>query len=276
MMPYERNPYFLGRDDLLIDLRQKLQETKPKQYNHRVAIYGTGGVGKTQIAIEYVYRHEKDYNDIYWVSALDQAALLSGFQEIGEKTGCLAGTMALKPVEVANAVIAWLRLRENWLLIVDNLDDITVADGLLPATQNGGHTLITTRNPNAKNIPAEGLEIPLLNENDSIDLLFIRSDITEAQLSTSRPAATEIVQELGYLALAIENTAAFIRSVNLNLTEFLPIYHKSRKQILLRPSCSKHTYPTLSSLRFCYLSIRSSQNQNTAGKPPNFYSYWCS
>ena len=242
-MPYERNPYFLGRNELLIDLSQKLQETNPKRYNHRVAIYGTGGVGKTQIAIEYVYRHEKHYNDIYWISASDQAALLSGFQDIGEKTGWLAGIAALKPVEVARAVIAWLRLQENWLLIIDNLDDVSVADGLLPATQNGGHTLITTRNPNAKNIPAEGLEIPLLSENDSADLLCIRSDIMEAQLATSRPTANEIVRELGYLALAIENAAAFIRSANLNLIEFLPIYRGSRKQILSRPSGSKHAYP---------------------------------
>jgi hypothetical protein len=98
MIPYDRNPYFLGRDGILSDLRKK-QETKPQwQYNHRVAIYGMGGVGKTQIAIEYVYRHEKDYDDIYWISASDQAALLSGFQEIGEKTGCLfAGTDRSKP-----------------------------------------------------------------------------------------------------------------------------------------------------------------------------------
>jgi len=242
MMPYERNPHFLGRDKLLIDLREKLRETKPKQYNHRVAIYGMGGVGKTQIAIEYVHRHEKDYNDIYWISAADQATLLSGFQEIGEKTRCLAGRTGLSPTEVAKEVIAWLRLQENWLLIVDNLDDVSVADGLLPATENGGHTLITTRNPNAKNIPAEGVEIPLLAKDDAVDLLCIRSEITEDQMSV-RSVANEIVHELGYLALAIENAAAFIRSVDLDPIEFLPIYRKSRKEILLRPSSSKHTYP---------------------------------
>jgi Cdc6-like AAA superfamily ATPase len=86
MMPYDSNPHFLGRDDLLKSLRDKLKETKPKQYNHRVAIYGMGGVGKTQVAIEYVYRHENDYDNVYWISASDQAALLSGFQEVGTRT----------------------------------------------------------------------------------------------------------------------------------------------------------------------------------------------
>jgi Cdc6-like AAA superfamily ATPase len=71
MIPYDRNPYFLGRDGLLRQLRQKLQETNPREYNHRIAIYGMGGVGKTQLAIEYVYRYEKDYDNIYWISAFD-------------------------------------------------------------------------------------------------------------------------------------------------------------------------------------------------------------
>src|SRR5271156_2932700 len=132
MMPYDRHPHFLGRDDLLSLLRQKLQQTNPKEYNHRVAIYGIGGVGKTQVAIEYVYRHERDYNNIYWISASDQAALLSGFQEIAAKTGCLSGvTEGLKPTKVAENVLSWLRLQENWLLVIDNLDDVSVADGLL-------------------------------------------------------------------------------------------------------------------------------------------------
>ena len=89
MRPYKQNPYFLGRDDLLIHLKQKLEETKLKQYNHHVAIFGMGGVGKTQVANEYVYRYEKCYKDIYWISATDESALLSGFAEIGSKTGCL-------------------------------------------------------------------------------------------------------------------------------------------------------------------------------------------
>ena len=244
MMPYDRNPHFLGRDDLLIHLRAKLEETDPKQYNHRIAIYGMGGVGKTQCAIEYVYRHEEDYGDIYWISASDQTALLSGFQEIGTKTGCLPnGIDGLNPTKAAKNVLDWLRLQKNWLLVIDNLDDISVADGFLPAMDKGGHTLITTRNPNAKNIPAEGLQIPVFGRDDAIELLRVRSEITEADVPSFGAVAADIVNELGYLALAIDHAAAFVRSLNLNITEFLPIYRESRKEILSRPSTSKHTYP---------------------------------
>jgi len=120
MIPYDRNPHFVGRDDLLSQLREELQETKPKKYNHRVAIYGMGGVGKTQIAIEYVYRHENDYGDIYWVNASDEAAFLSGFQGIGSKTGCLSiGTDDSQPREMARNVLGWLRQQENWLFMTE-------------------------------------------------------------------------------------------------------------------------------------------------------------
>src|SRR5271168_3630796 len=139
MMPYDRNPQFVGRDDILSLLRQKLEETNPKQYSHRLAIYGMGGVGKTQVAIEYVYQRENDYDDVYWISAADQTTLLSGFQEIGAKTGCLKP--AESPLDAAKAVLVWLRLQKNWLLVIDNLDDVAVANGLLPAMDTG-HTLI--------------------------------------------------------------------------------------------------------------------------------------
>src|ERR1700737_4895147 len=212
MVQYHRNPYFMGRDELLIQLRDKLSESKPKQYNHRIAIYGMGGVGKTQLAIEYVYKYEARYNGIYWINAVDQAALLSGFQEVGTKTGCVPSAADLKPVEVAKAVLSWMQQEESWLLVIDNLDDISVADGYLPQIRKGGHTLITTRNPESWNIPAEGIEIPVLGEDAAIELLCIRSKINDVDRSAERHHVAKIVKELGYLALAIEQASALFRS----------------------------------------------------------------
>jgi tetratricopeptide (TPR) repeat protein len=252
MVSYDQNPHFLGRDRLLLRLRQKLQETNPKQYNHRVAIYGLGGVGKTQIAIEYVYRYKDSYQNIYWISAADQASLLSGFLEIGQITGCLIGRgrTDMQPMEVAKDVLAWLRMQENWLLIIDNLDDVNVGHGLLPGTQKGGHTLITTRNVNTMNIAAESLEIPVFGEDDAVELFRIHSEMTEAELLDSRTVANDIVRELGYLPLAIDHAAAFIRSTAMVITDFLPIYHGSRKELLSRASYDEKIYPNSVAVTF--------------------------
>src|SRR6202022_1814406 len=243
MVQYHRNPYFMGRDELLIQLRDKLSESKPKQYNHRIAIYGMGGVGKTQLAIEYVYKYEARYNGIYWINAVDQAALLSGFQEVGTKTGCVPSAADLKPVEVAKAVLSWMQQEESWLLVIDNLDDISVADGYLPYMKKGGHTLITTRNPESWNIPAEGIEIPVYDRDAAIELLCLRSRIDNIAQSPEWHQAVEIVKELGYLALAIEQASAFIRTSVDGISQFLPLYRKSRKIILDRQFTGNHRYP---------------------------------
>src|SRR5271169_4995184 len=112
-MPYQRNPHFTGRDDLLTLLSEKLRDTSAKKYNHRVAIYGMGGVGKTQLAIEYVHRNKEKYDSIFWISSADQAALLSGFQEIARIIECIPSPDAnLKPAEIAKVVLLWLQNRD--------------------------------------------------------------------------------------------------------------------------------------------------------------------
>ncbi len=62
-LPYDRNRFFTGRDALLEDLHAALQA------RDRVALSGLGGVGKTQVALEYVYLHGADYDAIFWVNA---------------------------------------------------------------------------------------------------------------------------------------------------------------------------------------------------------------
>jgi tetratricopeptide (TPR) repeat protein len=246
MMPYLQNRRFTGREDLLSQLREKLCKENPKEYNHRVAIYGLGGVGKSQIAIEYVYRYKQNYTNIYWVNASDQASLLSGFQKIGTKTKCVENVADLKPTEVAEAVCLWLPQQESWLLIIDNLDDLSVVDNYLPETHKGGHTLITTRNRNAPDILAKGFEVPLLCENEAIDLLCIGSkpDNKVKYSDVERSYAVPVIQELGCLALAIVQASAFIRKCcRGDISEYLPLYQTSRKRILEELPVGQSKYP---------------------------------
>ena len=240
-MPYRRNPHFTGRDELLVLLEKTLQDASPKKYNHRVAIHGMGGVGKTQLAIEYVHRNDAKYDSIFWISAADQAALLSRFQEIACTTGCIDSIdVNLKLGGLAKEVLLWFRKHEGWLLVMDNMDEIDIAIDYLPEIKKGGHTLITTRNPQYWTIPAEGLQIPVFSEEAAIDLLLFRTDAND---SSNRSHAAEIVRELGCLALAIEQAAAFIRSSVDRIDQFIPIYRKSRHRFLGRKLPKSHPYP---------------------------------
>jgi hypothetical protein len=212
-VPYERNPCFTGRQNFLKALRQKLLDSSSSIYSHRVAIYGLGGIGKTQIAIEYAYRYQAEYNQIFWLHAADRAALLSDFSKIAAKLKCLQTDKDTNLEEIGTAVLDWLNDQTNCLIILDNLDDITVVRGLLPMRSPQRHTLITTRYADPKQIQAEGLAVTEMTEEESMQLLSSMSSSKEGTVEVvlSCDQAREIVAELGNLPLAVDQAGAFIR-----------------------------------------------------------------
>jgi hypothetical protein len=161
-----------------------------------------GGVGKTQIAIEYLYRYRDCYKAIYWISGADQQSLFSGFQEIGSIANCLPRVAEMNPTDLAKSVLSWLRLQEDWLIVIDNVDDFSVVDGYLPDLAPPRHTIITTRNPDATRFPAEGIEIPIFDEEDAIALLRIRSNTENSEYPTTESST----QSTSFASLAISHS----------------------------------------------------------------------
>jgi hypothetical protein len=83
----QQNPHFIGRKALLAALRVYLCDEAPLRFTHRVALCGMGGVGKTQLAIEYVVTFCESYSHVFWLSAASESDLVSGFQEISHLVG---------------------------------------------------------------------------------------------------------------------------------------------------------------------------------------------
>lgn len=240
----QRNPHFTGRESLLTNIRAKICDQSPKEFNHRLALYGMGGVGKTQIAIQYVTQFENEYESIAWITASSQEELWAGLEGIALQTGSVNPT-SLQPSEIANRVVSWLYEKDNWLLVLDNVDDIKVIDGYLPRLRpGGGHVLITTRNPNSINIPAEGLEIGVHEPDEAKQLLLQRAHLTQLAISNQKidPEAAEIVKSLGFLALAIDQAASYIREGLKDIFKFRPIYAKKRRYIHDRKSPGNSYY----------------------------------
>ena len=229
LVPYQENPRFIGRMQFLQTLKEKLSAKLSRRFNYRVALYGMGGIGKTQCALGYAYANKTEYDRIYWISAVDQTSLLSGYHKIA-KHARLPGLQSATPVEIADTVLSWLKMEQKWLVVLDNLDDIKVAGRFLPENGPEKHTLITTRDPNANSILAEPLEVPLLDPEDAIDLLSTLSEIDVAPGSEERKQADEIVKELGYLPLAIEQAGAFVKAVG-DFNTYSEEYKKNRQEL---------------------------------------------
>ena len=238
LIPYERNPHFCGRDLLLNTLYQRLLDTRQNEYNHRIALYGLGGIGKTQLAIEYAYRYHPQYSYIFWISAATRAKLLSGYVQIAVEVQCCEQAEKRSPNDVANDVIRWLSITERWLLIIDNLDDIKIVDGFLPHVGGQGHTLITTRNQNCDGIPAEGLEVDVMSAEEALSFLLLRAKM-QAMGESAQHEGQKIVRELGYLPLAIEQAAAYIR-MSQDILGYLKVYEKNQAAVLSwMPDCNR-------------------------------------
>jgi len=230
LVPYQANPRFIGRADFLQTLKEELSVIAPEHHNHRIALYGMGGIGKTQCALGYVYANRNAYDRIYWISAIDRTSLLSGYESIANAAR-LKYLQNDSSMDIANGVLLWLSQPSSWLLVIDNLDDIRVVNGLLPENGFQRHTIITTRNPNAEGIPAKSLEVPLLNADDSIHLLSSLSKITVQPYSPEETHAVRIVQQLGYLPLAIEQAGAYVREVTADFSAFLEAYERNHKKL---------------------------------------------
>src|SRR5579859_7124053 len=78
-VPYRRNPFFTGREEILAHLYTVLRSSRTVALTQPQAISGLGGIGKTQIAIEYAYRYRDQYKAIFWVNASTREALSADF-----------------------------------------------------------------------------------------------------------------------------------------------------------------------------------------------------
>jgi transcriptional regulator with XRE-family HTH domain len=157
-----RNADFTGRDDILRRLHDDLTGDGTAVVLAR-AVYGLGGVGKTQIALEYAHRFKSDYDLIWWIDAEQP-------QEISLALADLASRLGLQISNSAEATAAVLeQLRRNihgrWLLIFDNAEDPEELTPFLPT--GSGHIIITSRN-HAWTRNAEPLELDVFTQAESV------------------------------------------------------------------------------------------------------------
>ena len=164
-----------------------------------------------------------------WLTGMDRASLLSAYRAVGRMAGLSNHWHKLNPDEVALTVLEWLQSCRSWLVVMDNVDDISVVDGLLPEAGISKHIILTTRTHHHYGIPMEGLEVPLLSRVEGVELLMRQVGLENNPEDEIH--ATEIVEQLGFLPLAIEQAAAFIRTTSRDYSSYLKIYNTNRKSL---------------------------------------------
>jgi tetratricopeptide (TPR) repeat protein len=220
-VPHPRNEAFTGREQLLTDLRADLLK-KGKQ-----ALFGLGGVGKTQIAVEYAYRHRDEYTAVLWCFAGTQQSVRGGYAAIAALLD-LPEKESQEQAKVTEAVKSWLEQNTGWLLVLDNADDPAMVKPFLPQGSTG-HLLLTSR---AYSFQKIGLvsprEVNVLSPDEACEFLLRRT----GKGPTEKSEAAALAKEVGYLPLALEQAAAYIAETGASFKNYLAGFKTQRLKVL--------------------------------------------
>ena len=189
--PRLRNRLFIDRPEIS-ELRALLIQ------QGTVALVGQAGVGKTELAIEYVYRHSQDvaeYSPVLWVAA-ETEALASNYAKLSDTLGI--PITSGEPLEIVNQKIrAKIETLSEYLLVFDNAEDPQLLTGYLPRT--GGHIVITSLNPEWSSLAAV-IKVGPFTPNQALEFLLKRTGLTDSmnadtliEITGSNPLLLELV-----------------------------------------------------------------------------------
>jgi hypothetical protein len=105
---------------------------------------GLGGVGKTQLALEYAYRYKEAYRLVWWLRAEEPATLAADYAALADPLQLPQRAAHAQPETIA-AVRQWLEDHDGWLLILDNASEPAAIHPYLPRSQRGP-VIVTSRN----------------------------------------------------------------------------------------------------------------------------------
>ncbi|MCX4793842.1 MULTISPECIES: FxSxx-COOH system tetratricopeptide repeat protein [unclassified Streptomyces] len=221
-----RNLVFTGREELLINLERGLQDGPTAVLPH--ALHGMGGVGKSQLALEYVYRHAAEYEVVCWIPAERPTQIQQAFVELARRLHLPVSSEAITAVP---AVLEALRIGSpygKWLLVFDNAESPAAVQEYFPSAPAGGpvgSVIVTSRNPQWNTL-AHPLEVDVFEREESIQLLRRRNP----DLSTED--ADMLAEVLGDLPLAVEQASAWRAETGMPPAEYLRVFEEKSAELM--------------------------------------------
>ncbi len=273
LVPLPRNPFFTGREEILEALHTQLHVEQVVALTQSYALRGLGGIGKTQIALEYAYRHALEYSAIFWIEAETIEHVMSSLLRIAELLQ-LPERQEADQQRIVAAVQRWFSTHSQWLMIWDNVEDLELLQRLLPPTRQGA-TLITTRHQ-ALGTLARGMDLAPMEREEGMLFVLRRAKVLEPEATSQRMhqlavsmsaeyvAAEKLVAAMEGMPLALDQAGAYIEETGCSVSAYLERYEQQRARLLDRRGVLGGDHPRSVTATFLLASKRIEREQSAA------------
>ncbi|MFF8831910.1 FxSxx-COOH system tetratricopeptide repeat protein [Streptomyces sp. NPDC015131] len=221
-----RNVVFTGREELLVALENGLRRGPTAVLPH--ALHGMGGVGKSQLALEYVYRHASEYQVVWWIPAERTTQIQQAFVELARRLHLPVSSEAITAVPAVLEALRTGNPYNSWLLVFDNAESPAAVQEYFPSAPEGGpvgSVIVTSRNPQWNTL-AHPLEVDVFEREESIQLLRRRNpDLSDED-------ADMLAEILGDLPLAVEQASAWRAETGMPPAEYRRVFEEKAAELM--------------------------------------------
>ncbi|MBP0451307.1 tetratricopeptide repeat protein [Kitasatospora sp. RG8] len=234
--PPPRLPTFTGRARLLETLRDGFTlgpAAEPVQ-----VLYGMGGVGKSQAAVEYAHRFAPAYEVVWWVPAEDPAGVPQRLAELAAELGLEGGGDAARTARAVLDALGRGLPHRRWLLVFDNAEDPEQLAAWIPAGTADGHVLVTSRDRRWARHRGR-TEVEVFDRAESVEL------VRRFNAGVGAADADRIAELLGDLPLAVGQAAAWLHETPMPAATYAELLDETLTDILDRSVQADAEYSTV-------------------------------
>lgn len=242
-VPLNRVGHYASRNELSRRINEILRPSDNGDDNcdtegyQALVIHGMGGVGKTQLALNFIQNNQKHYNLIFWIEAHTPEKVRRSFERGSAALGLMSSTASkpdsqLKDSDAVAGVLRWFSERDEgdqkWLVVVDNADDTSWnVEEIIPFGPQG-HVIVTSQHPQSSRFLGglcTRVHVGSMTRDEARALLRKHIGAESEQTSTDiNDLCDQVANRLGCLALATDLAGAY-------LTEQLELHHHQTSAI---------------------------------------------